>query len=36
MLQYIDDKEASCVFFVKVGKFDQLQEAKQNLCFDCN
>ena len=28
MLQGIDDMEANCVFYVKVGTFDQLERIK--------
>jgi len=28
MLQDVDQMEASCVFYVKVGKFDQLEQSK--------
>jgi len=28
MLQVMDNMKASCIFYVKVGKFDQLQQSK--------
>jgi len=28
MLQDMDHMEASCVFYVKVGRFDQLEQSK--------
>jgi len=28
MLQDMDDMEASCIFYVKVGTFDQLEQSK--------
>ena len=28
MLQYMDDMEANCIFYVKVGTFDQLEQSK--------
>jgi len=31
MFQDMDDMEASCVFYVKVGTFDQLAQSK--ICF---
>jgi len=34
MLQEMDNMEASCVFYVKVGTFTHLEQSK-NLSFDC-
>jgi hypothetical protein len=31
MLQVMDNMEASCVFYVKVGTFTQLEQSKINL-----
>jgi len=28
MLQDMDHMEASCIFYVKVGRFDQLEQSK--------